>query len=405
MEVGGPASRRHGFLARFPWRALLVFALLLTAVRIFLCTSLRVPSGSMEPTLHGDEAFGDELLIFKPFYRLFTPGRFDLVVFERKGQDVKSGDRVAVKRIAATGGESIRIDDGDLFVTPPHGVEHRIVKRYAEFRELLVPLWREPFDAGTSERLLARDPGRVQHEHGAIVLTGAMDERDEAVLDLAADAVRFDDGWLDERGVVHEGKETVRDVLFEIDVEPKDATLCLIFEFTVGNDRLEFTLTPRMPGHAIEITGSTVGDDTTLTASARIRYVEPGTKHRLEFWHVDRQVGFALDGSVELERPVPGDARVLSLAGEVNTVRLRAHHGGARITRFEAWRDLHSSDRDATYARRNDAFDVPEGELFVLGDSSFASVDSRQFGSIPIADLVGAPLFVSAPLRRLRWLR
>jgi hypothetical protein len=86
-------------------------------------------------------------------------------------------------------------------------------------------------------------------------------------------------------------------------------------------------------------------------------------------------------------------------------VSLAIRHGRVRLTRFNVWRDLHYTEpTDATCAV-GDAFEVPRGEVFVLGDCSFDSVDSRHFGSVPVADLIGAPLFVVGPKPRWQWLQ
>lgn len=363
---------------RLPWRTLLALALLVTAARVFLCTTLKIPTGSMEPTLHGDPLTGDEILVFKPWYRLFAPQRFDLVVFERTSADARADERVAVKRVAALGGESVRIEEGDLFVTPAGAAsEARVVKSYAEFRPLLIPLWRERCEPG------GRELGTFE-----------------------PDGARFDDGYLDEQGVVHEGEHAVRDLLFEIELETLAADAVLEFSFQLGaGDELKFLLAPSAGAHAVRFAHSSDGvvhDD----ASSTIRFVTPNEKHRLEFWHVDGHAGCAIDGRANLDQPLHASTGSLAVGAQVRDVALHVLNGGARLARFDVWRDLHYTEpSDARFARHGDAFTVPDGELFVLGDASGASIDGRHFGSIPERDLLGRPLFVVGPSGRRRALR
>ena len=115
----GPPKRR------WPWRGLLLLLVLAVLARLFLLESLVVASGSMEPLLHGDPARGDQLLVVRRWWQLFSPERYDLVVFERPGEEARAEERVVVKRVAAVGGESIRIDGGELWIRPQNGNEHR----------------------------------------------------------------------------------------------------------------------------------------------------------------------------------------------------------------------------------------------------------------------------------------
>ncbi|MBI5093281.1 MAG: signal peptidase I [Candidatus Hydrogenedentes bacterium] len=87
-----------------------------------------VPSGSMEPTIHGDEHFfvGDRVAVNKhrygirvPFtnkliYRGADPQRWDIVVFNNPDKNAKHG--ILVKRLVGLPGERIHIRGGKVYV-------------------------------------------------------------------------------------------------------------------------------------------------------------------------------------------------------------------------------------------------------------------------------------------------
>jgi type IV secretory pathway protease TraF len=49
--------------------------------------------------------------------------------------------------------------------------------------------------------------------------------------------------------------------------------------------------------------------------------------------------------------------------------------------------------------------EVPTGRWFLLGDSSFDSHDSRQFGAVDTRLFLGTPCCVLGPWPRTRWVR
>jgi signal peptidase I len=87
-------------------RGLAIGAFLMAASR-FLLVPVRAHGISMLPTY--DE--GQFIFVNRLAYHLRTPRRGDIVAVT-----LRNGDAVLVKRIIAVGGESIRIDQGQVFV-------------------------------------------------------------------------------------------------------------------------------------------------------------------------------------------------------------------------------------------------------------------------------------------------
>jgi len=86
-------------------QVLAVAALLAWFTMSFVVVRMRVPTGSMEPTIHADSSFFVDKLSF--YFREPQPG--DIIVF---WHDEGDGDRVRyVKRLIATGGQSVQIKD------------------------------------------------------------------------------------------------------------------------------------------------------------------------------------------------------------------------------------------------------------------------------------------------------
>ncbi|MFG2110978.1 signal peptidase I [Micromonospora chersina] len=103
-----PVKRRHAAAA--------AVVAAIVASGVFVAEPMRVPTGSMRPTLQP----GDHVLVGK----LAEPGRGDLAVFARSGE-------LSVKRVVALGGDEIGIEDGELVVNgrtveEPY-VDHRLL--------------------------------------------------------------------------------------------------------------------------------------------------------------------------------------------------------------------------------------------------------------------------------------
>ncbi len=91
------------------WLHSIIVALILTLIiRTFVIQAFKIPSGSMRPTL----LEGDKLFVNKYLYRFEAPKRGDIIVFRYPNDPKKD----FIKRLVATGGETVEIRDGKIYV-------------------------------------------------------------------------------------------------------------------------------------------------------------------------------------------------------------------------------------------------------------------------------------------------
>jgi hypothetical protein len=133
-----------------------------------------------------------------------------------------------------------------------------------------------------------------------------------------------------------------------------------------------------------------------------------GTDLRLAFGSLDGRLFLTAGGEVIacFEHDVPFQSPRELLPGErwerprVNVLHVAATGSGElRVHRLRAFHDIH-------YQPRSETWRLEPGEIFVLGDNSFDSADSRDHAREPfrMEDLVGRPVAVMAPGARRRWL-
>jgi signal peptidase I len=109
-------NRREGFFEKYKsfWELFMMlvvaFDLVFGLVRPLIAEPMRIPSGSMAPTLQA----GDRVLTNKFVYDFVDPERGDLVVFESVGQS--DDDEEVVKRVVGLPGDEIRVEKGLLLV-------------------------------------------------------------------------------------------------------------------------------------------------------------------------------------------------------------------------------------------------------------------------------------------------
>ncbi|MFN3648363.1 MAG: signal peptidase I [Armatimonadota bacterium] len=94
-----------------------VVVVVFLVIRPFLFQAFYIPSGSMEPTLHGppEHPVGDRLLVNKLVYRFFDPERGHIIVFKAP-PEASPEEKDFIKRVIGTPGDTVKVVPPQLLV-------------------------------------------------------------------------------------------------------------------------------------------------------------------------------------------------------------------------------------------------------------------------------------------------
>lgn len=108
----------HSWLAELG-RTITLSIVLALGIRTFVAEARWIPSGSMEPTLHGspNQWEADKIIVDKLSYKFSNPQRGDIVVFlptkELKRENYQDA---FIKRIIGLPGEKVEIKNGKVYI-------------------------------------------------------------------------------------------------------------------------------------------------------------------------------------------------------------------------------------------------------------------------------------------------
>ncbi|MBD2692475.1 signal peptidase I [Anabaena catenula] len=100
-------------------KTIILSVFLALGIRTFVAEARWIPSGSMEPTLHGtpNQWEADKIIVDKVKYKFTKPERGDIVVFSPTEELQKEQYQDAfIKRIIGLPGEKIEIRDGKVYI-------------------------------------------------------------------------------------------------------------------------------------------------------------------------------------------------------------------------------------------------------------------------------------------------
>jgi signal peptidase I len=100
-------------------KTIILSVFLALGIRTFVAEARWIPSGSMEPTLHGtpNQWEADKIIIDKVKYKFTKPERGDIVVFSPTEELQKEQYHDAfIKRIIALPGEKVELREGQVYI-------------------------------------------------------------------------------------------------------------------------------------------------------------------------------------------------------------------------------------------------------------------------------------------------
>jgi signal peptidase I len=122
-----PDSKRQ----KRPWRenieAMTMAIVVAVMLKYFVVEAYKIPTGSMQPTLMGNEDTGifDRILVDKFSFHVRDPERFEIVVFKYPLDRSKN----FIKRLVGMPGEHFRIADGDLWTRASGDEPWKVLRR------------------------------------------------------------------------------------------------------------------------------------------------------------------------------------------------------------------------------------------------------------------------------------
>lgn len=326
-------------------------------IRHFCLEAFRIPTGSMMPTLLGDEGRrrGDRILVDKFAWLRRAPRRFEVAVFQYPLNRRKN----FIKRIGGLPGEKLRIADGDIWTSRDGGKTWSIQRKPPGVREeLMFDYYPQPEgDPGAFRNIRAWDGDdgwEVDETLGRFAIRAT---EDFAALRFTRKVLPYPSGP-DGYFQAHE----VGDVRVSFDAKIENAGE-LAVEIMEHAKVYRLVLGPEES--YVDLDGTKHAIDFTLESEQEVG---------VSFTNVDDTLIVEIDGdATEILMPARDSPDETPFDETGNAILVDARKLDAELTNLRIDRDLHyAPDGDP-----DEVWDVPAGHYFMLGDNTQHSKDSR----------------------------
>lgn len=382
---------------------------LLAFVKFFAADVYRVKSGSMRPTIMGGEEqrASDHLelseWVLVNYVAKESVERFDLVVLEGE----LTSDPL-VKRVAGLPGEDVALVGGDLLVRgerlPADAPRPAPVLMFDDTRTSLresflfsEPRWQELDDSWRVDASLVGESNYA-----------------ETLMQFRPDLT---DGYLRSDGVFVQGSQQVNDGVLALEARAGAGFGEIVLELIEEGDLFRAEIQLVADGANLRIlrrndeivrtlqAAGEAGDGAWEILREDTIDFTPNAWHSLRFANIDNHLLVRIDGlefvsTYSLNVPVESIALGAGKRSIGTRVRFGADGLQADFRKIRIYRDLYwtSNGEHAIHS----SYVLGPDELFLLGDNSSYSTDSRTFGAVPLRELLGRPVAVVWPPRRAR---
>lgn len=344
---------------------------------------------------------GNKILVNKLTYRVRPPERYEVVVFRNPSMPWES----YIKRLIGLPGERLRVKRGDLYVNgklepkPPH-VQDAVWIPVFDGRHAFDGLgaaWAPApgLDLPADAWEVARDGAtlRLRPPPGAAAALD-YDRASGGVVDMTS----YNSGRPE-----HLGRSAVPDLRVRARATPAAGAVVRLGVVSAAEGLWTHEVTATFPAAGGAARAFTLEVNGRVLASSEARPpLAPDRAAEVAIAYADERVRLIVDGKTLLDVADPSYPSADDTAPTEATARLGASGGAVALEAVRVDRDIHYVAGGAGYSQTNLAVRevvVPEGRYYAMGDNSPSSADGRSWGFLHEGHIQGRAFLVWWPPR------